>query len=177
MYFKESFKTYIENFTISEMVFGMGTGTHGQEARLLQDKERLASNQVNRIGGDSGITKLLVELGIFGFLAFVAMYALMLSSLRQCLLTLRRHRSYCVALSLFFIPVGWAILFVKAHTVISDGMVSFGLWFSVGFILAIKHYVVKGQFPGFCGGTEVHGSSRPLLDSNHVSATVHQFLK
>ena len=54
---------------------------------------------------------------------------------------------YPVAVAVFFIPVGWLILFIKAHTVISDGMMSFGLWFSIGTILALRYYVATDRFP------------------------------
>ena len=89
----------------------------------------------------------MVELGIIGFGYFVLMYFLILKLLWGKVRAMKDDRIYPVAVSIFFIPVGWLILFMKAHTVISDGMMSFGLWFSVGIILSLRYYAVAGRFP------------------------------
>ena len=131
----------------SELFLGSGVGTYGQETALIGDQEYGRSIGINRSGEDSGIAKLVVELGVFGATYFFVMYVIILRLLWRSIKRLKNHKIYPVAVAVFFIPVGWLILFIKAHTVISDGMMSFGLWFSVGIILAMKYYVATDRFP------------------------------
>ncbi len=125
------------------LFFGKGAGTYGQEARLFDDMP--IGTEIE--AGDSGITKVLIELGIFGLFLFTVMYCYILRFLWLSLKKLALHRVYPVALAASFVPMGWIILFIKGHGTISDGMVSFGLWFSIGFILALRYYAVTGSFP------------------------------
>ncbi len=136
-----------QEYSGSELFLGSGVGTYGQETALIGDEGYARSIGINRPAGDSGITKLLVELGMFGTIYFFVMYFVALMSLWWSVKRLKNHRIYPVSVAVFFIPVGWLILFMKAHTVISDGMMSFGLWFSVGIILALRYYVATDRFP------------------------------
>lgn len=134
----------------SELFWGTGVGTYGSETALVANYvlPPIKNNTwIVRGSGDSGITKLLVELGVFGMIYFFITYFVILKLLWQSVKEIKNHRIYPMAVAVFFIPVGWLILFLKAHTVISDGMMSFGLWFSVGIILALRHYAVTGRFP------------------------------
>lgn len=137
----------------SELFFGAGVGSYGQETTLIGDQDYARSIGINRSAGDSGIAKLVIELGIFGFVYFAIMYFIILRLLWRSVKSLKNHKIYPVAVAVFFIPVGWLILFLKAHTVISDGMMSFGLWFSIGMILALRYYAVTGRFPVVAQGT------------------------
>jgi len=130
-----------------ELLVGTGVGTYGQETTLIGNKEDAKSFRINKQSADAGITKLLVELGMLGTIYFFIMYFIILRLLWRSTKRLKNHKIYPVAVAVFFIPVGWLILFLKAHTVISDGMMMFGLWFSVGIILALKYYVVTNRFP------------------------------
>ncbi len=136
-----------QEYSGSELFLGSGVGTYGQETTLIGDKEYCRLIGINRSCGDSGIAKLVVELGVFGASYFFVMYVIILRLLWRSIKRLKNHKIYPVALAVFFIPVGWLILFLKAHTVISDGMMSFGLWFSVGIILALRYYVATDRFP------------------------------
>lgn len=137
----------------SELFFGTGVGTYGQETALIGNQEYVRALGINKQAGDAGITKLLVELGIIGVNCFFVMYLIILRLLWRSVKHLKNHKIYPVAVAVFFIPVGWLILFMKAHTVISDGMMSFGLWFSIGIILALRYYAVTGRFPVVAQGT------------------------
>jgi hypothetical protein len=134
-------------YSVWELFLGQGVGTYGQETDLIGSQEYTRSIGINRPAGDSGITKLLVELGMFGTIYFFFMYFIILRLLWRSIKKLKNHRIYPVAVAVFFIPVGWLILFLKAHTVISDGMMSFGLWFAIGTILSLRYYVATGRFP------------------------------
>lgn len=136
-----------EAYNGSELLWGSGIGTYGQEPTLLGDQNTVISLGINRAEGDSGVAKLLVELGLIGFLYFLGMYLLILRLLWNRVITLKDHRVYPIAVAMFFIPLGWLVLFLKAHTVISDGMMSFGLWFAVGFIFSLSYYGAAGAFP------------------------------
>ncbi len=136
-----------QEYSGSELFFGSGVGTYGQETSLIGDQEHCRAIGINKPAGDSGITKLLVELGVIGLCYFGFMYFVILIFLWQCVKKMKNYKIYPVAVAVFFIPVGWLILFMKAHSVISDGMMSFGLWFSIGIILSLKYYVVTNRFP------------------------------
>jgi len=132
--------------TGSELFWGNGIGIHGQEANLLRD-----STEIRRPGGDGGIAKLIIELGIIGASYFFIMYFVMLLLIWQKIKEFKTYRIYPMLVALFFVPIGWLILFLKAHTVISDGMMSFGLWFSIGIILSLRYYAATGRFPVIAG--------------------------
>ena len=146
IYLHEPFLNITEESSILTILFGHGVGTHGQEVSLLGDQEPIAPEGVI-YGGDSGVTKLIKELGVLGFIYFMVMFSTIVKLLWSSLPRFKNYKIYPVALSIFFIPVGWLILFIKSHTVISDGMMSFGLWFSIGVILALRYYVATGRFP------------------------------
>ena len=141
------FLNVFDQYSDSELVFGSGIGTYGQETALIGNIGHAKPMELIQGAQDSGITKLLVELGVFGASYFFVMYVIILRLLWRSIKRLKNHKIYPVALAVFFIPVGWLILFLKAHSVISDGMMSFGLWFSVGIILALRYYVATDRFP------------------------------
>ena len=147
IYLQDAFLKPASKYSGSELIWGTGVGTYGQETFLIGDQDYTRSLGINRMAGDAGVTKLLVELGIMGFLYFMMIYFIILKVLWQRMKPLKGHKIYPLAMAVYFIPIGWLILFLKAHTVISDGMMSFGLWFSVGFILALAHYGATGYFP------------------------------
>jgi hypothetical protein len=141
------FLNVFDQYSDSELVFGSGIGTYGQETALIENIGHAKQMELIQGANDSGITKLLIELGVLGLIYFFVMYVIILRLLWRSIKRLKNHKIYPVALAVFFIPVGWLILFLKAHTVISDGMMSFGLWFSVGIILALRYYVATDRFP------------------------------
>jgi hypothetical protein len=152
IYLYEPFLNIAEGSSIFTTLFGHGVGTYGQELLLLGDQESVEYERM-LYGGDSGVTKLIKELGVLGFFCFMIMYSIILKILWNSLTRLKNKKIFPVALSIFFIPVGWLILILKAHPVISDGMISFGLWFSIGIILALRYYAETGRFPVVAQGT------------------------
>lgn len=137
IYLREPFELLDERYDTTELVFGTGVGTYGQETRLVGSED--AEKYYNiRKAGDSGIAKLVVELGFFGFAYFVTVMVVIsvwgLISSFSC----ARRDWRLLALCWSFIPFGWIILAIKAHGVISDGMMAFGFWLSIGGLLAIK---------------------------------------
>ena len=140
IYFYDPFVGLMRGYTDLELLLGNGIGTHGQEMALLGDDEAIEALGVKRIDGDSGFTKLLVELGVAGLIYFGVMYSIILRVLWKKVRRLRNCKIYPVGVSVLFIPIGWVILFIKAHSILSDGMVSFGLWFSIGFILSLREF-------------------------------------
>ena len=125
---KDRFKMYTYGALVSaiseypgwELFWGNGVGTYGAETFLSGTPDGGREIGINRLAGDSGITKLLVELGMFGAIYFFFMYFIILRLLWRSIKRLKNHRIYPVLVAVFFIPIGWLILFMKAHTVISD---------------------------------------------------------
>jgi hypothetical protein len=146
IYLFEPFKNITDSPSLYKAILGHGVGMYGQERTLLKIKKPI-EDEVVVYGGDSGITKLIRELGLLGFFYFIFMYAIILKFLWDSLVKFKSHSIYPIALSTIFIPIGWFVLMVKAHTIISDGMVSFGLWFAVGIFISLKFYVTTGRFP------------------------------
>jgi hypothetical protein len=147
IYLLDAFLKPSRKYSDLEFIWGTGVGTYGSETYLIGDVNYTRSLAINRMAGDAGMTKLLVELGVMGLLCFMVMYLIILKVLWRRVRLLKGHEIYPLAMAVYFIPIGWLILFLKAHTVISDGMMSFGLWFSIGIILALTHYGKTGFFP------------------------------
>jgi len=125
------------DYSDSGLLLGSGVGTYGQEMRIIGDSENSESMSLKKPRGDSGITKLITELGLFGAIYFVFMWGFILFELWRIVWRLRKRAVYPLALGMMFIPIGWLILIIKAHTTLSDGMMSFGLWMSVGVLLSL----------------------------------------
>lgn len=134
-------------YSSQELMRGSGVGTYGQETRLIGESEYVRTLGLSRDAGDAGLTKLLVELGVWGAIFYLCCYLSLLFVLWRYSQSIGNKRMREIALSILFIPIGWLILYFKAHTLLSDGMVSFGLWFSCGVIIALYYNDKCKQFP------------------------------
>lgn len=115
------------------LVAGRGVGTYGQELQLLNIDPTLLIAGAGRGVADSGIVKILTELGALGLLAFVMLQGSILSYAR--FLRPKGHVDpfFLAALLGAFM---WVILFLKGHPVISDQMMNFFYWFYVGLLVS-----------------------------------------
>lgn len=159
-YLLNPFLDIYQEYNGSEIIWGTGIGTYGQEPLLIGDQDYTRSLGINKELGDAGIVKLVVELGLIGFMFIAIICLTIFAVLWQSVEKMKGQKIYSVIVSIFFIPVGWVILFLKAHTVISDGMMSFGLWFSVGVIFAIIHYGATGIFPASTIRQNLHSKEK-----------------
>ena len=98
--------------------------------------------------GDAGISKILIELGIGGLFLFMILFSAIIFYMGKTLQTIQNFKMFSSLVALLYIPIGWMILFFKAHSVISDGMMSLGLWFFIGMFFSLAYYDQTGEFLG-----------------------------
>ena len=159
-YLVDPVTTLREQYTASEIFWGTGAGTYGSETGLLGGLDYARTLGLSRAVGsegdegmntfgvaDAGMTRLLVELGVPGFAAFLCLYSFLLFALWRRTIFTRGDPLFPLAAALLFVPIGWLILAAKAHTALSDGMALFGVWFSIGLLLSLWFRVKTGRYP------------------------------
>ena len=114
-------------------LLGSGTGTYGQETRLLGTtvdvKEWLPEAALPI--ADSGLLKLTFELGFFGVIAFLLLQAAIFSNLRFIKRIQRDHLFFAALMACIM----WFVFFLKVHSTLSDQMVNAFYWFYVGILI------------------------------------------
>jgi hypothetical protein len=152
--------TLREQYTASELFWGTGAGTYGAETGLLGGLDHARTLGLSRAVGseaddgmntygvaDAGMTRLLVEVGIPGFAAFLCLYSFLLFALWRRTISTREDPLFPVIAALLFVPIGWLVLGAKAHTALNDGMALFGVWFVIGLSLSFWFRVKTGRYP------------------------------
>jgi len=127
-----------------EVFTGLGIGSYGQETKLL--KKKLYFPWIPEVARDAGLVKIIVELGIFGLLAFLMLQFSILSYLRY--LPKAKNDPLFIASSLVIII--WLILFLKAHTVLSDLMLNIFYWYYFGILVYRVQLFKKHTFKERC---------------------------
>ncbi len=124
-----------------ELLFGIGIGKYGQETAMspnIQRKEEYFRNKFFRSSGkrlvaDSGIIKIVVELGLIGLIIFffiiIFIMGIVIKNIRR---NVNQHY-YNYAIS--FYPIVWVVNFFKGHPTISDLGATFLLYLSIGFLI------------------------------------------
>ena len=159
-YLVDPVTTLREQYTASELFWGTGAGTYGAETGLLGGLDYARTLGLSRAVGseaedgmntygvaDAGMSRLLVEVGIPGFAAFVCLYSFLLFALWRRTMFTKHDPLFPLAAALLFVPIGWLVLAAKAHTALSDGMALFGVWFAIGLSLSIWFRVKTGRYP------------------------------
>lgn len=124
----------------SQIWTGIGPGSYGHETKLMPEiREKLDGAMLGlfasdvRVGqsilafADSGLTRVIVELGVLGLLAFVFY---MLFVWFGIILKISRMNTLLIGFG--FIVIFWLIFFLKAHPVIGDSFLSLVMYFAIG---------------------------------------------
>jgi hypothetical protein len=126
----------------NDILFGSGLGTYGQEALFRSETEPseqalfeyfFHKNQYHI--KDSGITKVTIELGLFGLFFFLLFLGVLATLSLIVIVKAIKFRNY-LAFSIACIPGVWILLMLKGHPIMSDIVISSSLYLSIGCILA-----------------------------------------
>ena len=129
------------NLSNEHFFTGIGLGKFGQESQInkyiyresfkMKDKFFNISYEDDRLGAtnDYGLTKIFIELGIFGLL-FYLLY--LFSILKLFFKKIFSKDALTVAFSFYLIT--WLIIFLKSHSLLSDIFFSSILFFIIGFL-------------------------------------------
>ena len=132
------------NLDNPNILFGLGIGKYGQEtavspamaARSAFLPQLFFHERPGLPVADSGLTKLVIETGVFGALVFLLYFGLMMfNSLKVLSRALMRRDRIAFAVACF--PVAWFLSFLKGHPTISDIGISSYLYMAVGMTLAL----------------------------------------
>lgn len=142
-YLIDSFRNFSVHKSIWNLLFGKGVGTFGGMAtssfKLNVEKEDLSNtgHDMKVYSGDAGISKIILELGLIGTAIFITFYSSLILNLFKKLLVTSHFDEYPLLVSIFSFVIVWLILFFKAHTVLSDSMMSFAFWFYIGIFYSV----------------------------------------
>ena len=127
---------------------GIGPARYGTESRYVDGmREAVESHVANMFPTttyflgqalsffDSGLTKIVIELGILGIFPFLLLFYLITKSVIALSLS-RTKKSQPITVAITLWALFWAVLFLKAHTLLSDLWMTCGLFFCLGFLLS-----------------------------------------
>ena len=147
----EGFFPFIHTNLNNEHFFtGIGLGKFGQESQInsdiyekslkMKDKFFNMSYEDDSLGAtnDYGLTKIFVELGIFGLLFYLLYF---LSILHLFVKKIFSKDAMTVAFSFYLIT--WLIIFLKSHSLLSDIFFSSIIFFTIGFLCFSPYKKIK----------------------------------
>lgn len=123
---------------------GLGPGSYGQETKLIPGlREELDGAVTGVFSGtvivgessltfvDSGLTRIIVELGVFGLLTYSVFFIFVLSKTWRSFF----RKGGCREFALSYLIICWVIFFLKGHQIIVDMFASLIFYFSLGMLL------------------------------------------
>lgn len=123
---------------------GLGPGSYGQETKLIPGlRDELDGAVTGVFSGtvivgessltfvDSGLTRIIVELGVFGLLTYSVFFIFVLSKTWRYLF----QKGSCREFALSYLIICWVIYFLKGHQIIVDMFASLIFYFSLGMLL------------------------------------------
>ena len=145
---------FLIDFTNEIFVLGLGASRYGIETKVIPElreevepivQQQLAPDFVSNVFGtvtflDSGVFKLIVEFGYTGVIIFLIMLSLVSFPFFTALFARNRSSLY---LGASFLAFFWVILFMKAHSMISDIVLSSFFYMILGFLSAGRYHEKK----------------------------------
>lgn len=127
-----------------DLAFGVGVGTYGQETfavPLLNEAKyilviRFFYEKPGLPLADSGLTKVMIELGIVGLLV-VSMFFLIIVFFSAACIWRSALRGDAFGFAFGFFPLIWVLLFMKGHQTMADLGGQAFFYLSVGFVAAV----------------------------------------
>ncbi len=130
-----------------EIYIGNGPGSYGQESALIAGNTDGSESALAAAGAggatlgetalhflDSGLTRIIMELGFLGLLFFFFLMIFVFQSVIKYLFT-----SKCTLRFGFgWLQVFWIIFFLKAHQFLTDSYMTVFLFFTMGIFLRFR---------------------------------------
>lgn len=157
-----------------ELYLGIGAGCYGKPLRLIGMEPDSLLPPVPGAVMDSGLFKIIVEMGVGGLLAFAGLYGYLLL---KAISGVRKKGSPLEAASGASIIV-FLILLLKAHTMFDDLMAHSYFWFYVGGLIYSKDLKNKAavsllsRAPGARDPTHRVGKGQPRRTGSYRAPTV-----
>ncbi len=119
--------------------FGEGTGVMSQGLDYIGPGQEVISQRVQTGAGETGIRKLIVELGVLGLVAFYLLWGKILFVMRRVWLKIsdKDLRYFGLAVIVFLTLILIRFTFIH-HQVLGDVAVLVPLWFSLGVFFGLK---------------------------------------
>jgi len=127
-------------------LWGSGVGTRSQGLHYIPGGENWYNQNIanQQFGIESGIGKVLAELGFIGLILFLVFYGKMIFSWFSELKVLKNTELYSVGFSIVLYLLFVMVWFLKGHQILGDSTTLFLFWFFMGILFNLKN-ISNGQ--------------------------------
>ncbi|MBZ9572239.1 hypothetical protein KJA15_02840 [Patescibacteria group bacterium] len=121
--------------------FGLGLGVRSQGLHYIPGGQEWYEKEIasKRLGIESGLGKVLYELGFIGLLLFIFFYDQLFFSWLRRLKRLRKTALYSLGLSICLFSILMLLWFFKGHQIFGDATTLIFFWFFMGILFRLKN--------------------------------------